>query len=198
MVCERPLTLISLDVSTLLVSDYDAEHCSVSQFQFVYLAFLLLSLIYSKFVNVIKEKHLIQELHLLSSLSKVCIRPTNWYIQVVAELPLVPRICEATQQREWRSVKSSFDGAQPCSNIPSKQEEHHSELNSQAVPPVPALCQTPESSSAFPHPLCGDSLGWEMESTLPSGSSGGLQSDPEGNRISEGFYWIWTLSDKPS
>lgn len=64
MVCERPLTLISLDVSTLLVSDFDAEHCSVSQFQLVYLAFLLLSLIYSKFVNVIKERHLIQELHL--------------------------------------------------------------------------------------------------------------------------------------
>lgn len=63
----------------------------------------------------------------------------------MAELPLVPRTCETTQEREWRSVTSSFGGAQPCSNIPSKQEEHHSELSTQAVSPVPALCQTPES-----------------------------------------------------
>lgn len=60
VVCERPLTLTSLDVSPLLVSDCDAEHCSASQFQFICLAFLLLHLIYTKLVNVSKAKCLIE------------------------------------------------------------------------------------------------------------------------------------------
>lgn len=60
MVSERPLTLISLDVSPLLVSDFDAEHYPASQFQLIYLVSLLLYLIDSKLVNVSKEKYLIQ------------------------------------------------------------------------------------------------------------------------------------------
>lgn len=64
VVCERPLTLTSQDVSPLFVSDFDAEHCSASQFQIIYLAFLLLYLFCSKPVNISKEKHILQELHL--------------------------------------------------------------------------------------------------------------------------------------
>ena len=64
VVYERPLTLISQDVSPLLVSDFDAEHCFASQFQLIYLAFLLLYLIRNKPLNVSKEKYIIQKTHL--------------------------------------------------------------------------------------------------------------------------------------
>lgn len=50
-------------------------------------------------------------------------------------------------------MKSRFGGAQPCSNILSKQEEHHSELGTQAVSPVSALCQTSGSVQCLSSPL---------------------------------------------
>lgn len=43
--------------------------------------------------------------------------------------------------------------AQPCSNIPSKQEERGSELNPQAGSPVLAVGQTPESVQCLSSPL---------------------------------------------
>lgn len=57
----RPLILISQDVSSLLVSDFDAEHSLASQFQLIYLAFLLLYLIRNKPLNINKEKFLIEK-----------------------------------------------------------------------------------------------------------------------------------------
>lgn len=49
-------------------------------------------------------------------------------MQLVAELPLVPRICtlscETDKQREWRSVLFIFDENQPCSNTPFKHTRH--------------------------------------------------------------------------
>lgn len=63
VVCERPLTLISQDVSPLFVSGFDAEHCFASLFQLIYLAFLLLYLIYNRPLNV-KKKYIIQKTHL--------------------------------------------------------------------------------------------------------------------------------------
>lgn len=57
----RPLILISQDVSSLLVSDFDAEHSLASRFQLIYLAFLLLYLIHNKPLNINKEKFLIEK-----------------------------------------------------------------------------------------------------------------------------------------
>lgn len=71
VVYERPLTLISQDVSPLLVSHFDAEHGFASQFQLIYLAFLLLYFIYNKPLNVSKEKYLTQKTHLYKVLRAV-------------------------------------------------------------------------------------------------------------------------------
>lgn len=60
VVYKRPLTLIPQDVSPLLVSDFDAEHCFASQFQLIHLALLLLYLTYNKLLNISKEKYLMQ------------------------------------------------------------------------------------------------------------------------------------------
>jgi len=57
----RPLIPMSQDVSSLLVSDFDAEHSFASQFQLIYLASLLFYLIYNEPMNISKEKFLTQK-----------------------------------------------------------------------------------------------------------------------------------------
>lgn len=74
VVYDRPLTLISQDVSPLRVSDFDAEHGFASQFQLIYLAFLLLYLIYNKPLKI--NKYLIQKTHLYKVLRAVRARFT--------------------------------------------------------------------------------------------------------------------------
>lgn len=61
----RSLIPMSQDVSSLLVSDFDAEHSFPSQFQLIYLASLLLYLIYNEPTNINKEKFLTQKTDLL-------------------------------------------------------------------------------------------------------------------------------------
>lgn len=65
--------------------------------------------------------------------------------------------------------------AQPCSNIPSKQEERDSELNPQAVSPVPAVGQTPVSPVSFFTPCMGSPWAGRWNPHCPLTSQGGCK-----------------------
>lgn len=65
----------------------------------------------------------------------------------MAELPLVPRSCETARQREWRSVKSSFDGLSHAQTSP--QNRKNVAVNS--IPKQDLL--TPESVQCLSSPL---------------------------------------------
>lgn len=199
MVCERPLTLTSQDVSPLFVSDFDAEHCSASQFQIIYLAFLLLYLFCSKPVNISKEKHILQELHLFEQ-SEQGLHQTHQLIHIISgrTSSCAQNLWNCSTERMEKCEKQLWWGS---AMLKHPLKTGRTSQWTQYPSSVSCTCSMSDSSVSpvpFFTPLCGDSLVWEMESTLPSCSSGAVQSDPEGNRISEGFYWIWTLSDTPS